>query len=139
MHFQHVADGKGAFCMLNTGVMSQDLDEFYRFFEVVETEWQVDYEATLGRSYEYLPTIGFAPWRMHVRTAIQNPMFDWVVNAAIVGNVAYIVAETVMNEDPSTVLHVNSRRLAFDQTQLCGPRFQAHGWHRSLCLVDPSP
>ena len=43
----------------------------------METNWEIDYEATLGRAYEYLPTVGFAPWRMKIRTVIQVRARRW--------------------------------------------------------------
>jgi len=36
----------------------------------------------------------------------QHAMFDVAVNCVIVANVAYIIAETIMSEDPERIIRV---------------------------------
>ncbi|EGD72607.1 hypothetical protein PTSG_04342 [Salpingoeca rosetta] len=77
-------------------------EEFYRFFEVCELRWRIDYIKTIGHEYTYAPTKGWSKWRLKIRELVSYRLFDHFINSVILANLIYVVVEAALHSGPET-------------------------------------
>eukprot|EP00055_Hartaetosiga_balthica_P000120 m.135708 g.135708 ORF g.135708 m.135708 type:complete len:776 (-) comp10155_c0_seq1:130-2457(-) len=118
-------------------------DEFYRFYDVVNLNWQLDAFATLGADYQYLSGKYWPDWRKSLRSFVKGKWMEYTINIVILCNVAFIVTEASVNKNGS---HNNVARFQVVFYALflleaalkivgLGKDYFKDGWHRFDFLI----